>query len=96
MGQNASERAVRNAVLNSPIRELDGYRLAIDCGRQECGGERVYDLTALGRLHGPDVTVAGVVRRMRCQRCNGTVVRCAVETGPALAARGRMRRITLL
>ena len=96
MGANASERAVRNAVLNSPMRELDGYRLAIDCGRPECGGERVYELAALGRLHGPETTVASVVRRMRCQRCAGAVVRCAVETGPALAARGRMRRITLL
>jgi hypothetical protein len=38
MGQNASERGVRNAVMNTRLREFDGYRLAVDCGTAACGG----------------------------------------------------------
>jgi hypothetical protein len=52
MGQNASERGTRNAVLNSRLGDFEGYRLAVDCGAPECGGERVYSVADLARMYG--------------------------------------------
>ena len=39
MAANASERAQRQAVLDSTMWEFAGWRLAVDCGTRECGGE---------------------------------------------------------
>lgn len=48
----ASERGTRNAVLNSRIDDFADYRLALDCGTPECGGERVDAVPDLARLYG--------------------------------------------
>ncbi len=96
MGQNTSERGVRNAVMNSRLREFEGYRLAVDCGNAACGGERVYDIGELARMHGADKLMGVLVARMRCHRCGGRPVSCFIETGPELAQRGRMRRMALV
>jgi hypothetical protein len=96
MGQNASERGVRNAVMNSRLHEFGGYRLAVNCGTATCGGERVYAVADLARMHGPDKLMGVLVVHMRCHRCGGRAVSCFIETGPELAQRGRMRRMALI
>jgi hypothetical protein len=95
MGQNASERGTRN-VLNSRLGDFEGYRLAVDCGAPECGGERVYSVADLARLYGARTLMGRAVVRLRCRSCGGPPVACAIETGPQLAARGRMRRMALI
>ena len=88
MGQNASERGTRNAVLNSRLGDFAGYRLAVDCGTPECGGERTYEIEQLARMHGPAMLMGRVVVRLRCRVCGRAPLSCAIETGPQLAARG--------
>ncbi len=96
MGQNASERAVRNAVLSSTLREFEGYLLASDCGTETCGGERLYDIAELARMYGPGMRVAALIARLRCHRCGARPRSCFIQTGPELARRGRMRRLALM
>lgn len=49
---NASPCGQRRAVLSSLATEFVGWRLAIDCGGQACGGERAYTVAALVALYG--------------------------------------------
>ena len=95
MGANASERAQRQAVLNSTMWEFAGWRLAVDCGTRECGGERAYLIAELASLYGRQIKVGAVIRRLRCRECGRAPKTCAIETGPEIAQRGRMRRLAL-
>jgi hypothetical protein len=96
VGQNASERAFRSAVLASPVRDFDGYRPAVDCGNPACGGERIYNVTDLARLYGNAMLIGRVVIRLRCRVCGEAARSCFIETGAELAQRGRMRRVALV
>lgn len=93
---NATPRGQRHAVLTSAAADFIGWRLAIDCGGQLCGGERTYAVAALLALHGQPPTMAGMVRRLRCHVCGRAPVSVHLETGPELTARGRLRRIALV
>jgi hypothetical protein len=42
---NASARGQRHAILASPLAELTGGVLVVDCRGARCGGERSYALT---------------------------------------------------
>jgi hypothetical protein len=53
LSRNATERGARNAVLNTGLGEFAGYRLVVDCGNTECGGERIYNIGDLTRTRWP-------------------------------------------
>ena len=85
---NASARGQRAAILASPLHELTGFCLAVDCLAVECRGERTFAIAELASFYGWDRTVGQVLRRMRCSRaCGGRVGAAWLETGPVLNAR---------
>jgi hypothetical protein len=94
---NASPRGQRSAILASPLHELTGFCLAVDCLAPDCGGERAYPVAQLAGFYGRDRTVAEVLRRMRCAGgCGGRVAAASLTTGPLLNMRVRPRRVPLL
>jgi hypothetical protein len=60
---NASARGQRAAILASPLHELTGFYLAVDCLAPRCNGERTFAATPRwGRCYaacGALATVAG-------------------------------------
>ena len=93
---NASPRAQRTGILNSRLSELVDFNLAVDCLTPGCLGERAYPIAALAQLFGSSITVADVLRRMRCSAgCNSGARAAWLVTGAAINARVRPRRIAL-
>jgi hypothetical protein len=92
---NASARGQRHAILASPLKELTGFYLTVDCGAPECGGARSFAIAELASFYGANSTVSDVLRRMRCSGgCGGRVATAWLETGPMiLDARVRPRRV---
>jgi hypothetical protein len=95
MAANASAREHRRAVLESPLAEFSGWLLALDCGAPQCRRDRVYALAELAGMVGAQTTVGALLRRLRCHECGGRPSAVFLETGPELAARGRLRRVAL-
>ena len=94
---NASARGQRVAVLASPLSELTGFCLAVDCLTRGCSGERTFAITDLATFYGSRMTVGEVVRRMRCSGgCGGRVGAAWLVTGPVLNTRVRPRWVALL
>lgn len=93
---NASARGQRTAILSSPLRELTGFCLAVNCMTPGCLGERVYSITALAACYDGKQTVSGVMRSMRCACCGKHVATAWLVTGPTLNERVRPRRVALL
>ncbi|HXA26133.1 MAG TPA: hypothetical protein VNW90_27950 [Acetobacteraceae bacterium] len=62
---NASARGQRAAILTSPVRDLTGFCLAVDCLAPGSGGERSSAVAALARFYGGERTVGQVLQRMR-------------------------------
>jgi len=92
---NASPRAQRSAILQSPLRELTGFYLAVDCLAPGCGGERRFAVAELADFY-RGRTVGDVLRLMRCSGgCGGRAEAAWLETGPILNARVRPRRVAL-
>ena len=74
---NASARGQRLAILASPLTELTGYALVVDCRGADCGGQRSYAIAC----YRPCMTVGVVLRQTRCARgCGG---------GPPIMENGR-------
>jgi hypothetical protein len=93
---NASARGQRAAILASPLHELTGFYLAVDCLAPRCNGERTFAVAELATFYGQDSTVGQVLRRMRCSgACGGRVGAAWLVTGPILNARVRPRRVPL-
>src|SRR5450631_1346729 len=93
---NASARGQRAAILASPLHELTGFYLAVDCLAPRCNGERTFPIAELATFYGRDSTVGQVLRRMRCSgACGGRVGAAWLVTGPILNARVRPRRVPL-
>jgi hypothetical protein len=93
---NASARGQRAAVLASPLHELTGFYLAVDCLAPSCAGKRTFAIADLASFYGRDSRVGDVLRRMRCSGgCGGRVGAAWLETGPILNARVRPRRVAL-
>ena len=72
---NASARGQRTAILSSPLRELTGFCLAVDCLTAGCRGERTYSITALAACYDGEAdcqwrNATDAVRRLReaCRR----------------------------
>ena len=94
---NASARGQRAAILSSPLHELTGFHLAVDCLSPGCGGERTFAVAELVRHYRRDTTIGGLLRRMRCSGgCGGRVGAAWLVTGPILSVRERPRRVPLL
>ena len=47
---NASARGQRAAIFASPLHELTGFYLAVDCRTPRCNGERAFAVAELGNL----------------------------------------------
>ena len=93
---NASARGQRVAILSSPLHELTGFFLAVDCLTPGCGGERTFAVAELAAFYGGGTTVGHVLRRMRCSGgCGGRVAAAWLETGPIMNRRVRPRRVPL-
>lgn len=82
-------------MLASPAADFADWRLAMDCGQPACGGERAYAVSAMVALHGHQHTVGALLLRLRCRVCGQPPKTVFIETGPALSARGRLRRLAL-
>ena len=72
---NASARGQRAAILASPLSELSGFCLAVDCLTPGCGGERTFAMSDLAGFYGGSRTVV-----MCCEGCGA---RAAVAGGQA-------------
>ena len=84
---NASARGQRAAILASPLHELTGFDLAVDCLAPRCNGERTFAVAELATSYGRDRTVGQALRRMRCSGgCGGRVETGWLMTGPILRA----------
>jgi hypothetical protein len=93
---NASPRGQRAAILASPLSELTGFCLAVDCLTLGCTGEPTFAIADLATFYGGQRTVGDVLRRMRCVCvCGGRVGAAWLVTGPALNTRVRPRRVAL-
>jgi hypothetical protein len=93
---NASARGQRVAILASPLHQLTGFYLSVDCGTTSCGGQRAFAISDLASFY-KDRTVGEVLRLMRCSRgCGGRVLAAWLESGPVLSRRVRPRRVPLL
>ena len=94
---NASARGQRAAILASPLHELTGFYLAVDCLASGCARERTFAVAELASFYGAGRTVGEVLRRMRCSSgCGGRVGAAWLMTGPILNRRVRPRRVPLL
>ncbi len=60
-GANASARGQRVAILGSPLHELTGFYVAVDCLAPGCGGERNFAVAELASFYGRDCTVGDVL-----------------------------------
>jgi hypothetical protein len=78
---NASARGQRAAILASPLSELSGFCLVVDCLAPDCGGERTFSVSDLAGFYGASRTVGDVLRRMRCSGGCGGRAACAVAGG---------------
>jgi hypothetical protein len=86
----------RVAILTSPLHELTGVYLAVDCRSTDCRGERKFAIAELAAFY-KAATVGDVLRRMRCAGgCGGRVLAAWLEAGPIVNARVRPRRVPLL
>ncbi len=74
----------------SPLRDMTGMYLAVDCGAPDCRGERTYAVAALARSYGEAMTMAGMIQRMRCAGCGGHVRAACIVTGPGARLAGRV------
>ena len=92
----ASPRGQRVAILASPLADLTGFCLAVDCLTRDCSGERTFVTTNLATFYGGRITVGEVLRRMRCSDgCDRRVGKAWLVTGPVLNTRVRPRRVAL-
>jgi hypothetical protein len=93
---NASARRQRLSILSSPLHELTGFYLAVDCLTRQCNGERSFAIGELATFYGRDIPLGQVLRRMQCSgHCGGRVGAAWLVTGPILNARVRPRRVPL-
>jgi hypothetical protein len=91
---NASARAHRSAILASPLHELMGFCLELDCLAEGCRRDRMFAVSELASFYGRDRTVGEVLGRMRCS--GGRVVAACLVTGPVMNMRVRPRRVAQL
>jgi hypothetical protein len=74
-------------MLSSPLRELTGFCLAVDCLTPGChGGERTYSITALAACYDGKATVGDALRLMRCAGCGKPVGDAWLVTGQRLTS----------
>ena len=59
---DASARGQRAAILASPLHELIGFYLAVDCRTPGCNGEWTFAVAELASFYGRNSTVGQVLR----------------------------------
>jgi len=64
-------RRRRTIMLATPLAELDGLALAVDCLTEGCAGERRVLIRDLAGVYGRQQTLAEALQRMRCAGCQG-------------------------
>ena len=97
MAANASARGQRAAILASPLHELTGFYLAVDCLTSDCARERTSPSRNWRASTVRNARWARCLRRMRCAGgCGGRVGAAWLVTGPILNRRVRPRRVPLL
>jgi hypothetical protein len=62
---SADTRGQRAAILASPLQELTGFLLAVDCLAPGCAGERRFAVAELASFYGAASTVTGPVLNAR-------------------------------
>jgi hypothetical protein len=67
---NASPRAQRSAIFTSPLYELAGFCLEVDCWAEGWRRDQMFAVSELASIYGRDRTVSDVLRRMRCSVLN--------------------------
>ncbi len=70
MAANATERQQRAEALRLQLSSLQHAFIDMDCGTEGCRGQRRYSLRELGGFYGANLSLAGLLRRMRCQACS--------------------------
>jgi hypothetical protein len=58
---NASARGQRSAILASPLHELTGFCLAVDCLNPDCRRDRMFAVAELASFYGGQRTVGEVL-----------------------------------
>jgi hypothetical protein len=62
----------------APYGEFRDYQLEMDCGNPGCRRGRRYAMADLAGVHGKGMLVSQVIRRLRCQECDGKAVSVAL------------------
>jgi hypothetical protein len=88
---NASPRGQRSAILASPLHELTGFCLEVDCLAEGCRRDRMFAVSELASFYGRDRTVSDVLRRMPCSVLNMRVGRRRVAGGPLALGASNLR-----
>ena len=81
MGHNITPGKRGADGLRLPLTDFVGWRLAVDCGAPGCARGRAYDVRQLAGMH-RGLTVADVLRRLRCNACGGAPASASIRPGP--------------
>jgi len=87
----------RVAILVSPLHELTGFCLAVDCLAHRCSGERTFAIADLASFYGRESTVGEVLSPHALLEGLWRARRSSMAgDGPILNARTKPRRVPLL
>jgi hypothetical protein len=89
-------RRRRSIILATPLVELDGAALVIDCLTGGCAGERRVLVRDLAAVYGRGQTLAEALQRMRCTGCQGRVGVAWLVAGPGANPRRREVRVAMV
>jgi hypothetical protein len=93
---NLTTRRRRTIILATPLAELDGAALVIDCLTPGCAGERRVLVRDLAGVYGRQQTLAEALQRMRCTSCQGRAGAAWLVAGPGTERQRRAVRVALV
>ena len=93
---NLTTRRRRTIILATPLAELDGAALVIDCLTPDCAGERRVLVRYLAGVYGRQQTLAEALQRMRCTSCQGRAGAAWLVAGPGTERQRRAVRVALV
>ncbi len=67
--------------MRRPFADFAGWRLAVDCEKPACARGRTYDVRQGAQMY-RGLTVADVLRRLRCNTCGGAPASVQLRPGP--------------
>jgi hypothetical protein len=89
-------RRRRTIILATPLAELSGAALVIDCLSAGCAGERRVLIRDLAGVYGRQQTLAEALQRMRCTGCQGRTGAAWLVAGPGEERQRRAVRVALV